>query len=114
MDGPKAQERVLWQNLGQITNSLQELLTNQNPGVFKLETWLEIGMLSSNFKQIFERLQIYDNLKEVAVVWKAMKDSIVKFAGQSESIDEIDKILASNTNLYEALAISFRYHSYTT
>ena len=91
---------------------MSELLSKQNPGVLKIENWLEVGMISSNLKEIFNRLQIRDNLQEIAVVWNRTKDLLVKCVGKLEEIDEVEKILSSNTNPFEPLAISFRYGYY--
>ena len=104
------QERLLWQNLGQITNLLQEKLFTQNfLENLNFNIWLEISTLASHVKQIFDKLQNSAGLKEIAVIWKDVKYFLMKFEhiAKSESIYEIEKILSSNTNQFEPLAISF-------
>ena len=90
------QERLLWQNLGQITNLLQEKLFAQNfLESLNFNIWLEISTLASHVKQIFDKLQNSASLKEIAVIWKDVKYFLMKFEhiAKSESIYEIEKIL---------------------
>ena len=102
------QDRHLWQFLGQVTNLLQGRFTRQKHEKLNHQNWLEIGTLSSHFKQILEKIQICDDLNEIAVIWKEVRDLLIKYLdGGSDLIFEVEKILSNNTNQFEPLAISF-------
>ena len=95
----KADDKYLWQQLGQICHEMKNVLNNPE---LSLENWLDLGICNCYFERIRES---FSDQRKVSVIWKNIRDILKKYI--KSSFDNLEKLLVCKTNIFEELALTY-------